>query len=145
MPGRDIERRYVYLRGISMEPTLRHGDLLRARYAPVEELRSGDIVGLPSRRHGSMVVHRVSRILEGDGESILLVTSGDLTGQDEPVPLRPPLLKVESVLRNGVWRRPRNSTGLKRIIDMCPKRIINLTRHCRLLMRYLRLDRFLLE
>ena len=85
----------VRVRGYSMFPTLRHGDVILAEVQPLFRLRPGDIVLF--YRGGTFCTHRL-RELRGSE----LLTQGDANRQaDFPVRAEECLGRVIAIERNG--------------------------------------------
>ena len=70
---------YVIISG-SMQPELKIGDIVVVKKITQEELKVGDII---SFRHGqSVITHRISRIIEEDGER-KYITKGDFNNAED--------------------------------------------------------------
>ena len=75
--------RPILVAGVSMEPTLKTGDVVVTRDVPVEDVRVGDIIRY--RDENSHVLHRVVLIQSARG-AVQFVTQGDANNTlDEPV------------------------------------------------------------
>ena len=68
--------RIVSLRGTSMEPTLRNGDVLWVKLVPVDQVKINDIVGFESP-FGESITHRLIKVESMSKGSFLLTTKGD--------------------------------------------------------------------
>ena len=112
------EFRYIYLRGRSMLPVLRDGDLLRASWTRIDSVGKGDIIALEKRDGIGHIVHRTTRIADGGNGRFLVFTAGDNSGPDPPRIVRDSVLVIRGVLREGVWRSQRNSFPL-RLLYLC--------------------------
>ena len=70
---------YVIISG-SMQPELKIGDIVVVKKITQEDLKVGDII---SFRHGqSVITHRISRIIEEDGER-KYITKGDFNNAED--------------------------------------------------------------
>jgi len=129
-----------------MLPVLRDGDLLRAKRAGIGSVRKGDIVAKNTSDNGSHIVHRVTRIIDTNNGKRLVHTAGDNSGPDPPRIVHDRVLVIRGVLREGVWRSPRNSFPLRLLYFS--RRVRILRRLCRHLLRstpYYALERLFLE
>ncbi|MBL8149972.1 MAG: signal peptidase I [Blastocatellia bacterium] len=71
--------------GNSMYPSICDGDYVTVEPAPVQKIRAGDIVLMASVSNTALV-HRVSKVEERNGTS-LMITRGDAANfQDVPIP-----------------------------------------------------------
>ena len=87
---------YVIVSG-SMEPELEIGDMIVVKNIDTSELEVGDIISF--RQGQSIVTHRISRIIENDGE-IEFVTKGDNNNAEDSGTISEDLVegKVVSVI-----------------------------------------------
>ena len=87
---------YVIVSG-SMEPELEIGDMIVVKNINTSELEVGDIISF--RQGQSIVTHRISRIIENDGE-IEFVTKGDNNNAEDSGTISEDLVegKVVSVI-----------------------------------------------
>jgi signal peptidase I len=85
--------------GVSMEPTITDGEVVRVRPVSAEQIRRGDVIVF--HMEGRLVAHRVSRVLKSGSEG-LFVTRGDaMQESDLPVSADQILGVVDSVERSG--------------------------------------------
>lgn len=109
------------VRGYSMWPTLRSGQVLRAEYRNVRSLEPGAIVIVTHRQNGNTIVHRLMRILAESGDDTAVIkTCGDRSGPDEPITVCGNILTATHVLtrRNWVRLRARRSCRVFRILPV---------------------------
>lgn len=71
--------------GVSMEPSLHHGDVVLTRRVPPETLRPGDVIRF---RSGQVpVLHRIVQVRRGGDGALVFTTRGDANPYpDPPVP-----------------------------------------------------------
>jgi signal peptidase I len=92
-------RARLRVRGSSMRPWLRGGEMVEVRQASPAEVRLGEVVAFA--RGGGLFVHRVIGKSRRDGE-ILLITKGDaFPDADSPVCETELLGRVTGVARHG--------------------------------------------
>lgn len=103
--------RPTLISGVSMDPTLRPGDLAITREVEADAVHVGDIIRFQVGR--SYVIHRVVEI-QSDGIEPLFITRGDANNVDDP-PLEARRLegKVILVVPKAGWI----SIGVRRLIE----------------------------
>lgn len=103
------EFEFVLMRGLSMWPTLREGELLKGRWRPVNEVSPGTISGYWSANR-RLIIHRfLGLIMSPERNVVLMRTAGDFSGCDRLHEAPAHLMVVEKVLRGGRWISPGNS------------------------------------
>lgn len=103
------------VRGASMRPFIKDGDLAEVWPTSTSDLRRGDVV-LCRHAGGRLVVHRVVRVRRKNGR-IAVVTRGDLMAQpDGSVPAHDVLGRAVAVEREG--RRIALDRGLHRLLGL---------------------------
>ena len=101
--------RYWSVQGESMEPAISSGSLVVARPTAPEDIRAGDIIGIPVTSEGAPIIaHRVVALLD-DGNQIVALTMGDNNPVPDPDPLvldKPVRRAVLIVPYLGLWLNP---------------------------------------
>ncbi len=96
---RSLGRARLRVRGGSMRPWLRGGEIVEVRCASPAEVRAGDVVAFA--RGGGLFVHRVIGKSRREGQT-LLITKGDaFPDADSPVREAELLGRVTGVARHG--------------------------------------------
>ncbi len=92
---------FFKIKGISMRPFFKTGDIFIAKKTPIECMRIGDIVSYKSTHHKKEISHRlIMKIRRENG--YLLYTRGDACfGLDEPIDESAVLGKAVGVIKNG--------------------------------------------
>jgi len=99
----------LHVRGDSMWPTLRDGELVGGSWEPAERLRPGSIIGFHGGDGRRLVVHRFVRILQPSGVGpALMRTRGEGRRPDDLRPAPQEVFVVRCMLRLGRWVRPGN-------------------------------------
>ena len=75
-------RQYIVATG-SMEPKYNVGDLIIIRETPEEEIKIGDIINYISENGADTITHRVTDIIEKDGQTYYQ-TKGDNNNTEDP-------------------------------------------------------------
>jgi signal peptidase len=106
----EVNRRFgslqLLVRGSSMVPAVRPGDVLHVKHSEVADLSKGDIVVF--RRAGRLIAHRAVRAPGKFGKG-LLVTQGDrVQRKDAPISGSELLGRVLAIERNGERTNPRS-------------------------------------
>jgi len=85
MPGERTTDEMVVVRGHSMRPAFRAGDVLVVTPVEAGELRPGNVIVYRRPGGAGEVVHRVVAIREGDGGRALITQGDSWPAPDEPV------------------------------------------------------------
>jgi signal peptidase I len=118
--------------GSSMSPFIRNGDVLVIQPIASQAVRRGDVV-LCRAGDGRMLAHRVTRLFQQAGGTVL-VTQGDaLFYPDGSIPYDEVLGRVTTVERNG--RRINITTGWQRGLALSWMRLAPLIRVTYLVLR----------
>lgn len=96
-----MEMKKVFLRGRSMHPFLREGDILWIREGSLKEIKRGSIVVY--KRDGRSIVHRVIKILYGSKEPIFITKGDNSSIPDDPVYPHQIVGRVVMRLRKGTF------------------------------------------
>jgi hypothetical protein len=105
----DSECEYVLMRGSSMWPTLREGELVKGRWRPTDSVSPGAIAGHWNVNQ-RLIIHRFLGVIRTSCDNNLLIrTGGDFSGRDRLHEAPQQILVIEKVLRGGRWIRPGNS------------------------------------
>ena len=91
-------RHWITVEGQSMTPLLREGDAVLVSYGR-DRVQRGSVVLF--RHRNRLVAHRVLRIIEGDGGSILETKGDSLRTLDAPVPEESIVGRVVAIERKG--------------------------------------------
>ena len=122
-----------------MLPSLREGDFLRWERIDIRNARRGDILGFSSADACRIVIHRLTRVIHGEGGRCFVVTAGDASGPDCPRMISGSVIRITHVLRNGIWRIPGNPRAMGTFIrNGCRIRKL-LAGHMRNILKYLHL------
>ena len=94
--------RLLELRGISMEPTFRHGDILKVEEVFPDKLRPKDIVGFKTSTNNFPTIHRIKYLLKHKNQTTIITKGDNCIYEDSPNIFKSnqKLLKITGKYRN---------------------------------------------
>ena len=95
------DRLFFKIKGVSMKPFFKTGDMFIVKKVDVRELRIGDIISYYSQFHKEDVCHRLVKIVRREAGVELTARADAYTEASEPVDEKNLTGKVVGVIRNG--------------------------------------------